>query len=481
MPALRIPQMLFTPPLRRPRLRPIKIVWCAFWLLYPHWLQASTGNAPADPAGMAQEQEAVDLAYQEFADRWFTLAAKKNPPAAAASLGELAAQVRIADSIRGTALIRSNMELLRGAPGKGEFAELLAYLYEVNDTATVQQLTEHLKTAGDAAALSRNYFLLAQYYERRENWQGVQGALSKVDVRELDAGDRHYYPLLMGYALQNLKDHRKSLQYYQQIPGNSPYFAYAKLNEGTANLRQGWWTEAHLEFERAIQFLTDNARDESLRNRLLVVLGYSQLHYEFYRDARNTLRKVAVTSDSANKALMGIGLAAAYQKDFVGAANAFRLLTEKPAADLSVDEAFLLLPYAQVETGDRAAAGLAYQKAIDHYQRKLEELQRLQNGVLKADQDQLLKNIGAAETRATELFGGTSTVPGYLQKNFANLLRMPPLPGETGLEKTAWDLRQRYQAHLRDVTAQNIGARRAILDSYLSQAKFGMAKLYDTP
>jgi tetratricopeptide (TPR) repeat protein len=458
----------------------IKTAWCISWLLYAHLPQADTGGAATGPGKISREWEAVDLAYQEFSDRWFSLSVKKNPPAKVANLGDLAAQVHLASPPQGVALIRANIDLVRAHVTKPEFEELLAYLYEMNDTATVQLLTDHLKKTG-GSALSYNYFLLAQYYEQRQNWQAVQGALSKINIRDLRTGDAHYYQLLMGYALQNLKDHRKSVQYYQQIPSSSPYFAHAKLNEGTANLRQGWWTEAHLEFERAIQFLTEHPRDEDLRNRLLVVLGYSQLHYEFYRDARNTLRKVAVNSSSSNKALMGIGLAAAYQKDFAGAANAFRLLAEKPTSDLSVDEAFLLLPYAQEETGNKEAAGLAYQKAIDHYQRKLEQLHRLQDGILTANQNNLLKGVEDAEVRSAEIFGGSAAVPGYLQKNFANLLQMPPLPGETDLEKAAQDLRQRYQTYLRDTIAHNIEARRAMLDSYLSQAKFGMAKLYDTP
>jgi len=458
---------------------PARILWCAALLLIAPVLKAN--SVVPETTMLVQEREALDLAYQEFVDRWLSLSVKKNSPAPAIDLEQLTAQVQVAAPLQGAALIRANFQLLRDNFGKKNFGELLAHLYLVNDTASVQVLTDHLKKSANPTAISRNYFLLAQYYEQRQNWQGVQGALSKIDQKNLSLADKHYYQLLMGYALQNLKEHRKALRFYQEIPNGSPYFAHAKLNEGTANLRQGWWTEAHMEFERAIQFLTDQPRDENLRNRLLVVLGYSQLHYEFYRDARNTLRKVAVDSDSANKALMGIGLAAAYQKDFVGAANAFRLLTEKPVADLSVDEAFLLLPYAQEETGNKEAAGSAYQKAINHYQRKLDELLHLQNRVLSANQNYLLKDIQDAETRAAEVFGGAGGIPIYLQKNLENLLHIQPLADEPGLEKAAEDLRQRYKNHMQQVTVKNIEARRAMLNSYLSQAKFGMAKLYDAP
>lgn len=450
------------------------------WVLAPGWAFAQASDKPS-PVSSSKDFEVVDTQYQEFIDRFLQLYQKKNPQQPVSEIETLAQKVAGLGPVEALAAIRANLEVMRRSTSKAQFDSLLHFLYQTNDTATVQVLTEHLKKAGDPAALSRNYFLLAKYYEERQNWQAVQGALSRIDVRNLPIGDSHYYQLLMGYSLQNLKEHRKSLQYYQKIPKESPYFAHAKLNEGTANLRQGWWTEAHMEFERAIEFLTEHARDEVLRNRLLVVLGYSQLHYEFYRDARNTLRKVAVSSASANKALMGIGLAAAYQKDFVGAANAFRLLTEKPVADLSVDEAFLLLPYAHEETGNTEAAGSAYQNAIGHYQRKMDELFKLQNRVLSAGRNQLLEVIQEAEGRADEVFGGATGIPVYMQTNFKNLIQMQMLVGEPDLEKAAQDLLQRYQNHLQNITAQNIEARRAMLNSYLSQAKFGMAKLYDAP
>lgn len=465
------------PPFKR--FHTLWLFWYAVLLLWASHVNAV--SAKSDQAPELQEREALDLAYQEFVDRWQSASMENNPPPTITGLEQLVEQVRRLPVPQGVALIRANFVLLSDHTGTREFDELLAYLYQANDTASVQRVADQLKKNGDRAALSRNYFLLAQYYEQRLNWQAVQGALSKIDVKSLKVGDNHYYQLLMGYALQNIKDHRKSLQYYQQIPNSSPYFAHAKLNEGTANLRQGWWTEAHIEFERAIQFLTDHPRDDGLRDRLLVVLGYSQLHYEFYRDARNTLRKVAVDSNSANKALMGIGLAAAYQKDFVGAANAFRLLTEKPTADLSVDEAFLLLPYAEEETGNKEMAGLAYQKAISHYQRKSDDLLHLQNQILGADQNLLLKKLQDAETRATEVLGGATAIPAYMHRNFEYLMQMQPLAGEPGLENAAQDLRRRYQLHLQQMTVQNIEARRAMLNSYLSQAKFGMAKLYDAP
>lgn len=433
------------------------------------------------PKQAASELEAADQKYQEFLDQFYQQHLKRYPSAPLSDIQSLAQVVAAASTLDALAAIRANQNLLLQNITKKEFDVLLEYLYSNNDTATIQGLTEGLKKSGDPVALSRNYFLLAKYYESRRNWRGVQAALSKVNQRDLGVGDAHYYNLLMGYTLQNLKQHRKALKFYQQIPQTSPYFSHVKLNEGTAFLRQGWWTEAHLEFEKAIQSLDQNSGDVELRNRILVVLGYSQLNYEFYRDARNTFRKVALTSGSMNKALMGIGLAAAYQKDFAGAANAFEILAAKAPADLSIDEAYLLLPVAQAEAGNGAAAATAYQNAIRHYEDKIRELATLQQKLKASDLDASLRTIRELDKRSSELYGEQSGIPTFLLDNYQNLLAMREASTSLGLKPQFNSLYEQYKRLLQGITHTNIDSRMGILNSYLSQAKFGMAQLYDKP
>lgn len=439
----------------------------------------STGKTPSTPK--LDEIEAADQKYQEFLDQFYRQHSKRYPSALLTDIQSLAEVVVDAPALDALAAIRANQDLILQNITKKEFDVLLEYLYRNNDTATIQSVTEGLKKSADPVALSRNYFMLAKYYESRRNWRGVQAALSKVNQRDLGVGDTHYYNLLMGFALQNLKQHRKALKFYQQIPQTSPYFSHVKLNEGTAFLRQGWWTEAHLEFEKAIQALEQSGGDAELRNRILVVLGYSQLNYEFYRDARNTFRKVALTSDSINKALMGVGLAAAYQKDFAGAANAFQILAAKTPADLSVDEAYLLLPVAQAEAGDGAGAATAYQNAVRHYEDKLRELTSLQQKLKASDLDASLRTIRELDNRSAELYGEQSGIPAFLLDNYQNLLAMREASASVGLKSQFNSLHGDYKQLLQGITHTNIDSRIGILNSYLSQAKFGMAQLYDKP
>lgn len=443
---------------------------------------ATAQARPAAPAvSQPNELEVADQKYQEFLDHFFRQYLKKYPAQPASGIEDLARKVVSAPPLEGLAAIRANQDLLLQSASKKEFEILLDYLYRHNDTATIQALAEGLKKQRDPVALSNYYFLLAKYYESRSNWSGVQAALSKVQVRDLNIANNHYYNLLMGYALQSLKQHRKALTYYRDIPETSPYFSHVKLNEGTAFLRQGWWTEAHIEFEKAIKALDLAGGDPELRNRILVVLGYSQLNYDFYRDARATFRKVALNSGSMNKALMGIGLAAAYQNDFAGAANAFALLTEKTPADLSVDEAYLLLPTAQVEAKDGAGAATAYQKAIRHYENKIRELENRQQNLKGSNFDSSITLIRESDSKAAEFYGAQNDIPSFLLNNYQNLLAMRDASSTLGMIGQYSALHAQYKALLEGITLQNIDARISILNSYLSQAKFGMAQLYDKP
>src|SRR5690606_34348407 len=203
--------------------------------------------------------------------------------------------------------------------------------------------------------------------------------------------------------------------------------------------------------------------------------------YEFYRDARDTFRRVALDSGSMNKALMGIGVAAAYQKDFAGAANAFRILTEKVPSDLNVDEAYLLLPVAQAEAGDGAAAAIAYQNAIRHYENKIQELEALQQRLKDSDFDVSLRTIRELDNRAWEIYGGQEGSPKFLMNNYQNLLALRDASTGLGLAAQFTALHDEYKKLLQGITHTNVDSRIGILNSYLSQAKFGMAQLYDKP
>ena len=382
------------------------------------------------------------------------------------------------NSIQGCSLIRENLALLIDHFYEKSFPSILDYLYKANDTAAIKKITDAIKTSSDPVAASQNYFLLAQYYYGRNNWKGVIAALKQVNTKDLSIGDTHYFDLLMGFALQQLKEHRKAANFYKHIPASSPYFAHAKLNQGTAYLRQGWWSEAHLELDAAIDSLDTN-EDQEFKDRLLVVLAYSQLNYEFYRDARKSLRRVSIDGKYTNKALMGLGLAAAYQEDFTGAINAFSILSKKAPADLSVDESLLLLSYALVETGNKPKAEQSYQMAINHYQTKIQVINQELTRFNQTLSTNLSERIAQLNGRADEIYGNSNLIPTYFLNNYDAILLMQKENNVRKFDKSIVELKRNYEIQLNKLVKTNLELRKTMLTSYLSQAKYGKAILYD--
>lgn len=356
--------------------------------------------------------------------------------------------------------------------------ELLDFLYLKNDTAAIKRISDAIKQTGSPSFRATNYFLLAKYYNSRGNWKGVKAALANLDVNELSLADQHYYYLLMGFALQQLKEHRQGYLYYRKIPAESPYYAHAKLNEGTAYLRQGWWTEAQIEIKHALAS-TQSSSDQNFKDRLYTVLGYLQLHYEFYRDARESLRNVSINGQYTNKALMGLGLSAAYQKDYDGAINAFKILSEKTSHDLNVDEVKLLLPKAYEEIADFGMATSAYQNAIAYYNSRLLKIEKILSDLDKTPKSALGDALRELDFSELEIYGKPHYIPMYFYDNYQLIVAMQTKPLDADTIKTVDQLQSRYQTQLKMMVRDNIKLRKAIINSYLSQAKFGMANLYD--
>ena len=376
-------------------------------------------------------------------------------------------------------LIRANQPLLQKNYTTDAFWQALALLYQANDTATAQQFVQFIERQKNPQALSRSHFLMARYYEQRGNWPGVVAALSHVNGAALPDIDAQYAVFLHGLALQSQKKHRKAASFYETVPPDSPWYAHAKLNEGIAYMRQGWWTESHLEIDKALESLGRKDFDKALKNRLLVVLGFSQIHFEFYRNARKTLHGVDLDSPYTNKALLGLGLAAAHQNDFRGALNAFTRLTGQPVSDTSVDEAWLLVPHVLEELGDMERAAQAYGQARQYYIKRLATQAHARTGIETGVSGRMAQVLAANDDRAAVIFDDPAPVPAHLLMNYRHLQVLKVLARQHAIKVSLAPVEKTYEEWLAQKLLDSIAARTRALESYLSQAKYGIATLYD--
>lgn len=259
--------------------------------------------------------------------------------------------------------------------------------------------------------------------------------------------------IIYATALQHVKDHRNAISIYEKTKAEGIHKKLLLLNLSTSYIKQNWWTDAKVAIDQSIEI---NGHSE-LNNRLYTLLGFSQIQFGFYRDARESFRKVELSSSYVNKALLGLGISALHQKDFNGALQAFNRLKNRENVDMSIIEAHLLHAFTLRQLQLYSEAEISYQSAVEYFSFILKQdtktLYRAEN-----KKDRILLSL----TRKQRLVDGFSHLAtNELVKN--NLLSLK--------EQLTGILSSRFNA-LHESEKDNIS-------SYLNQSKFGLASLYD--
>jgi hypothetical protein len=273
-----------------------------------------------------------------------------------------------------------------------------------------------------------------------------------------------------------LKQHRASVSSYDKIPATSRFYPHAQLNTAIANIRQGWITDARLTIKQVIPL--SKASNMELTNRIYLVLGYALLYKEYYRDARQAFRQVELDSQYASKALLGIALTAISQGDFVGGLNALTILKTKQSPDLSADEAYLLIPYVYQRLQQPDSIENSFFESIDHYQKRLLELNNLKGGQFRLEDAELEKQTGDIWINSAR-FPFSQKYPVYLLKNRHRLQSLSAITTTAKLSSQIKRLLAEYDEVLNQVISEIIESRKRFFTSYLNQSRYGLARHYD--
>ena len=362
--------------------------------------------------------------------------------------------------IQALLLLRKNKNLLLAKGNSGETQALIHTALSLQDGAFARALMADFSADADDYALARTRFELAGYLAANLRWSDVLQQLQDKEIFDrLPLEQAPEAQLLVGTALQKLKKHRQAIAVYEKIkPGTSAY-RLVLLNMATAYLRQDWWTDAQLALEKSLALNAGSPTD--LDYRMHTVLGFAQLQFGFYRDARSSFRQVGLDNQYTSRALFGLGLAALNQKDYAGALNAFSRLRAIAKPDISVAESYLLYAFTLRQMQQLDAALSAYQEAVGYYQGLLAAAADSSRQFLRADygQDPLLISLNKKQQILAALIN-TNT-----QANISN----------TQLQSLQAVVNQALSRR----RAQLFAAEQADVESYLSQSKFGLASLYD--
>lgn len=427
-------------------------------------------------AAQTERAEKLELEYRELSNQFYRHQTQKQSaiPTIDKLYKKVKASIKAGQPIAAVTTTIANLNLIKANIGDPKVQYFVTQLLEQNAWQAVEILFEHAMESGDPYTTSKLNYLYANYYFNRKAWDKAQQYLSAIEVRNaLTKAESDYTTVMLGIILQMHKKHRESVKYYDSITDTSDYYTYAQLNKAIAFIRQGWWTDAHIAISNALKKVPPKNLTE-LNNRLYLVLGYSQLQHEFYRDARQTFRSIALDSRYVNRALLGIGLSALHQGDFVGALNAFKLLQSKQLDDIFVTESYLLLAFVYEQMGQETTASAHYSEAIAYYQGRI------------ANTDMEMAKIrGAIASSASNLIY-TEIADSILQElpdhMLANAQRLDLFSRETTndqLLKKIAALKQEYNNVLLLLSRDIVEEQTRVLKSYLSQSQFGVAKLFD--
>lgn len=422
----------------------------------------------------AQEHFALYQKFAEISDTYYLEASR-----------ELAGTVYIKKDIASLRkhvekLINNDSEVLANAVILANFPKILSNLDAKHSPFFLSQLLKHdiwesaqtlatrIFSEGNLYTRSRAHYYLGQYFFDRGVVNETFKHLSDIEEsKALTPKQRDYATIMFGISLQKIKKHRDAVKIYEKVPTKSYYYSYAQLNIAVAYIRQGWWTDAKIAIEKALEITPKDKALNEMNNRLLVVLGYSQLQNEFYRDARKTFRRVSLDSQYVNRAMLGLGLCALSQRDFEGAVNAFERLRQRPGSDLPVLEATLMVPYSLDSMGALDEAAINYSEAIAFFENKLRQLQEEKNALTFSD--------------------GTRLKSEWIEQSAPLIKRYYAFFDKFELDRISGDLRKRinslktkYREVIVTQAIANNASRYDNVRSYLSQSQYGLAKLYDT-
>lgn len=352
----------------------------------------------------------------------------------------------------------------------------LSLLLDNNELNLARRLFAIINSAGDDFQIASTKFLFAKYHADQLEWSKVYELLKDVPSK-LTADNAAYALLLQGKALQQLKQHRRSQESYQKIPATSQYFRHAQLNLAIAHIRQGWLTSA----KNTINELITNAEKEDadeFTNRLNLVLGYALLQKDYYRSARESFRKISLDSIYINRALLGIALCVINMGEFENGLNTLALLKSKKSTHLTVEESHLLIPYVYEKLQQEIDVATSYTQAMTHYQNRIIELNKIINQHQEFTTIKISDELSSISIANNEFNYSKQFAQSFI-KNYQQLLRYSATNKSHLLAAKIEHQLFKHDQLFQLIVAQLVNQKIDHLNSYLSQSRFGLAKLYD--
>lgn len=384
------------------------------------------------------------------------------------------------DTTTAISIIIKNINLLKNNINHKGILHFPDFLLLNNAKMAADILLAHANKESDSTVIATFYFAYAKYYFARKNWKKTIETINNLPG-ELTQSDYHAAILIHGIALQKLRQHRQAILLYKKIPDTSKHYASAQLNMAISNIRQDWWTDAYMIINNLLNTPETRSSNDK-KDRLYTILGHLFLLKHYYRNSREIFRKVGAGSKYENKALLGLALSAASQNDYIGALNAVRLLKNKKTFALQVDEANLLVPFFYEKLRQHTTASAGYNDAIKYYQSRINNI----DATMKLSPDSFLNNFSNISNSALVI--NKELIPAkninfQLLSNYVRLLQDYDLyvksSNNAKLIREHSETYSLFKNYIHKIVKQSLNRKSIQLASYMSQCRYGIARMYD--
>ncbi len=299
------------------------------------WLAPAT--ARAEPAGPILDPHYGDTLFQFFQDHYFsavtTLMVSQH-------MGRVSHHSDEAEVLRGGILLSYGLTREAGS--------IFARLIDLGATPPTRD---------------RAWYFLAKIRYQRGDSDGAQDAINHIGnalAPELQE-ERALLQANLQMAHADYTGAATTLAAYNSKTASARYLRY---NLGIALIKSGQADSGTAVLDALGREGAEDEEYRGLRDRANLALGFSALTDQQPQAARNYLERVRLKSPQANKALLGMGWAAASLKDPTLALVPWTELTQRDVQDPSVLEAHIAVPYAYAELGAYGQAAKGYEQAI---------------------------------------------------------------------------------------------------------------------
>lgn len=433
---------------------------------------SASANSSLDDKIRLLEEEFQQLAFQ-FYQQPITTTKLDSISELETKASSLIKQSQHVSAIR---LLYQHIDLIENNLEQASVSNLIPLLLKQNELNLAMRLLKKIEQESGDFEIARSRFEFAIHSAHLLDWERVHQILEIVP-QELSIERAEYAHLVQGIALQKLKKHRQAEASYAKISASSSYFRHARLNHALAQIKQGWLTSGSKSINELLSTLEPEDHPEFI-NRLHLVLGYAQLQKDYYRNARTSFRNISLDSRYINRATLGIAMCVINMGEFENGLNVLSLLKARDSTDLSTEESYLLIPYVYEKLQQHVDVATSYAEAMTHYQNRINELKGLSikiwgyNDVHFADDLSQLR-IGNHDFALDKHIHRTLII------NYRQLQRLLSSTDEGRLSAMLNKQQTEYDDAFQLLLTQLINQKIKYLNSYLSQAKFGLARLYD--